>query len=896
MNLKIFPYFIAPFAVIAAAVFAGDAAEFYVNWLWFLETGFPEVFKTALFSKIASGGAVALVSFGFLYANLVLTKRLLADVIPEFDDDLLKFPGQNHFFTRLHQIAPWLAAFFSYTAGSAFSHFWPQTLAFFKSVPFGSPDPVFGKDISYFIFSLPFYEGLKSGILALSLAAIFISAGSYILSRNIQWSQSRKLWIGKKAQSHLMFLCALFFAAKGWGYYLDRYSCLFSHGKLISGAAYIDVNFIIPSQGMLALICAGFSAVCFVSLFKPIQPFWKIPAAGMALIILVSALGTSIIPGFVQKFRVTPNEIALETPYITSNIRMTRDAFKLDNIHEKPFPAKGGLDSSQLAANRSTIDNVRLWDHRPLIATFGQLQEIRTYYRFSGVDNDRYWIDGNYRQVMLSAREIDSNKLPSRIWINEHLTYTHGYGLVMGFVNESTSEGLPRLLIKDIPPSSYPGLEVKRPEIYYGELDGDYAITNTKSKELDYPSGDENVYSSYAGSGGIRLSGFMRKLAFSMKFGTMKILLSKDITPDSRLLFRRNIIQRASAIAPFLKYDTDPYLVMSRGNLYWIIDGYTTAARYPYSSPSQDGINYIRNSVKVMINAYDGKIAFYISDETDPITKTYARMFPTLFRNISDMPPDIKQHLRYPQDFFALQARMYCRYHMTDPQVFYNQEDLWTFPREILENEDVELEPYYTIMKLPGETKAEYTLMLPLTPSKRDNMIAWMAARSDDPNYGQLVVYRFPKESLIYGPMQIEARINQDSAISQQFTLWGQRGTRIIRGSIMAIPIEDALIYVKPIYLQAEVGKIPELRRVIAACREKIAMDENLESAIKKAVSGFSAAQPGQETMPSLIYSSEAGQALSVYKKAQEKIKRGDWAGYGSDMEELEKILERLKK
>ncbi len=881
--------------VLLTIIFAGNIIELYTGWLWFSEVDYASVFKTVLACRIILGAGVALLAFILIYGNVLLTRPLMARTIPDTDDDVLKFPGQNQAFTRYHHVIPWIIVFFCYMVGSTIAGFWPLVLSFFHQVPFGKQDPVFAKDLSFYIFSLPFYKALMSGISTVAVFSLLFSTVSYILNRNIQWRNSQKLWVGKGARSHILILCAVIFAAKGWGYWLVRYDTLvlFASGHVVSGATFTDVHFKLPALMILSILCAGFCLGCLAAAFKPGGKFWVVPAAGVAALFVFYTLGTRIIPDIVQKFKVLPNELVAETPYIERNIRMTREAFKLEGVEERPFNARGTLGTRDIARNRATIDNIRLWDHRPLLATFGQLQEIRTYYSFANVDNDRYMIDGRYRQVMLSARELDSAKLPSRIWINEHLTYTHGYGMVMGLVSESTPEGLPTLLIKDLPPSAPQELKVSRPEIYYGELSNQYAIANTKSKELDYPSGDENVYTNYSGSGGVLFSSFWRKLAFVSKFKSLKILLSNDITKKSRILFNRNITQRAAMVAPFLRYDRDPYLVLFEERLFWIIDAYTYTSHYPYSMPLENGINYIRNSVKTVIDAYDGNLSFYVADDSDPLLKTYRNIFPALFKDMSEMPEGLRAHLRFPKDIFEFQSHVYSRYHMTDIQVFYNQEDLWTVPNEILENTETVLEPYYTIMKLPGETKEEYILMLPLTPSKRDNMIAWMAARSDYPNTGEILVYRFPKESLIYGPMQIEARINQDAAISQQFTLWGQRGTRIIRGSIMAIPIEDSLIYVEPIYLQAELGKIPELRRIIVAYGEKIAMEKTLDEALSRVISAKPGVYPAADS-GKVIQTPK--RALELYLKAQEKIKKGDWAGYGEAVKELGKVLEKINK
>ncbi|HEY3304788.1 MAG TPA: UPF0182 family protein, partial [Candidatus Binatia bacterium] len=572
-------------------------------------------------------------------------------------------------------------------------------------------------------------------------------------------------------------------------------------------------------------------------------------------------------------------------------------AYGLDKIESKDFPAEERLTAADLKRNEATIKNIRLWDHRPLLATYGQLQEIRTYYKFVDVDNDRYLIDGGSRQVMLSARELSYQHLPSRIWINEHLTYTHGYGVVFGPVNQVTPEGLPEFFIKDIPPvASKPALRVTRPEIYYGELANDYVFVKTKASELDYPAGDQNVYTNYEGSGGVSVGSFWRKLLFSARFATLRIALSNDVTGQSRILYHRQIQERVAKIAPFIKFDRDAYLVIAQGGrLFWIIDGYTTSSRYPYSEPVPKLGNYIRNSVKAVIDAYNGAVDFYVSAPDDPIIQAYGKIFPGLFKPPEQMPEEIRAHIRYPQDFFTVQAHMYATYHMQDPQVFYNKEDVLSIPHRSIGGRETEMEPYYTIMRLPGETREEFVLLLPFTPNKRDNMRAWLAARSDPPNYGKLIALDFPKAKLIYGPRQIDARIDQDAVISQQLSLWNQRGSQVIRGSMLAIPIEASLLYVQPLYLAAEKGSLPELKRVIVAFGNQIAMEETLEQSLDRIFGGRSAqarAPEGREAVSK--EKTLANQAAEHFARAQEYLRQGNWAAFGEELKRVEELLKEM--
>jgi len=500
---------------------------------------------------------------------------------------------------------------------------------------------------------------------------------------------------------------------------------------------------------------------------------------------------------------------------------------------------------------------------------------------------------------MLSARELSHAHLPSRIWINEHLTYTHGYGVVFGPVNQVTPEGLPEFFIKDIPPVSTGPLKVARPEIYYGELANDYVFVKTKAQELDYPAGDQNVYTNYQGKGGVPVSSLWRKLLFSARYATLRIALSNDVTRESRILYHRQIQERVKKIAPFITFDRDVYLVVAQGGrLFWIIDGYTTSNRYPYSEPTGRLGNYIRNSVKAVVDAYDGAVSFYLSSPDDPIILAYAKVFPGLLKPLEAMPEDLRVHIRYPQDLFAVQARMYATYHMQDSQVFYNKEDLLSIPRKAVDGQEREMEPYYTIMRLPGEKKEEFVLLLPFTPNKRDNMRAWLAARSDPPHYGKLIALDFPKAKLVYGPRQIDARIEQDAFISQQLSLWGQRGSQVIRGSLLAIPIEKSLLYVQPLYLAAEKGSLPELKRVIVAFGNQIAMEETLELSLQRIFGGRPTRETAQVAVAEVARGEKtpASRALEHYMRSQELLRQGNWAGFGEELKRLESVLKELQK
>jgi uncharacterized membrane protein (UPF0182 family) len=583
---------------------------------------------------------------------------------------------------------------------------------------------------------------------------------------------------------------------------------------------------------------------------------------------------------------------------------MTRHAFALDGVDVKPFSGKGTLTLDSLKRDEPTIRNIRLWDPRPLIATFRQLQEIRLYYDFRDVDIDRYWIDGDYTQVMLSPRELNVDLLPdnAQTWVNRHLKFTHGFGLVMSPVNRKDTEGLPLFYVSNIPPMSKVGLKVTQPGIYFGEENENYAIVDAATSEFDYPSGTDNVFGYYKANRGVNISGLWRRLLFSYYYRDINLLVTETIIDKSRILFRRNINDRIQALAPFLTQDHDPYIVLHDGRLVWIVDCYTTSDHYPYSQRNPDGINYIRNPVKVVIDAYSGKTSFYISDPDDPIVRTWQRIFPDLFKPLSAMSPDLRAHIRYPEDYFLVQADVYRTYHMTDPEVFYNREDQWSFPRENYADQTVQMQPYYVIMRLPGETRAEYMLMIPMVPQGRDNMISWIAARCDGADYGHLFEYSFSKDRLFYGPYQIQARINQNPDISRQYSLWNQMGSKVLLGNLIVIPIQESLLYVEPLYIRAQNGQLPELQRVIAAYGDRVVMGEELQDTLASLFNRPSSTiAPAPSQAPPLISglpttaAPPSGVALKSaadhYAQALTALRAGDWTRFGSEMQALGEAL-----
>jgi len=877
-----------------------ELVPLYTDWLWFQEVGYTQVFLTTLSLRGSLFGAVALVVAIFLWLNLTIAARTAApDVLWELDDQL-GLPGRLVIEPLIRRFLPIVLLLIAIVSGLRASAYWEVVLGYRNGPPFGITDPVFGYDLGFFVFFLPFWRLVHGWAIALVAGTAVLTLIVYVLQHSfVLTTRGPRLATG--ARTHLLALGAGLLALKAVGFWLDRYEIVLSPRGVVFGASYTDIHATLPMLGALAVLAALTAVACAAQILR--SGLRLLAGAGAALVV-VWIVGLGMYPAFLQRLRVAPNELAAERPYLEHNIRMTRAAYGLDRIEEKEFPADETLDARALARNEVTLKNIRLWDYRPLLRTFAQLQEIRTYYKFIDVDNDRYAVNGEYRQLMLSPRELSYQHLQGgRNWINEHLTYTHGYGIVVGPVNRVTPEGLPEFFVKDIPPRSSDGFpRIARPEIYYAESSNDYALVRTRSQELDYPAGDQNVYTRYQGQGGISIGTWGRRLLFAARYGEPKIILSDDLTADSRILIYRTVGDRIRMIAPFFRFDRDPYIVVTDdGRLVWMLDGYTTSDRYPYSEPVRGMGNYIRNSVKVTVDAYDGSVRFYIADATDPIVRAYGAAFPGLLRPLDAMPADLRRHLRYPEDFFTIQARKYAVYHMENPQVFYNKEDLWTVPRRSIEGRDREMEPYFTIMRLPGEAREEFILLTLFNPSRRDNMIAWMAARSDPPNYGRLIVYNFPKQKNVYGPRLIDARIDQDPVISQQLSLWNQRGSTVIRGSLLAIPIEQSLIYVQPLYLAAsEQGALPELRRVIVAYGGQIAMEATLEQSLARIFTGRvvpTATGPPAAAGPTAagaVDRAAAQRAWEAWTRAQDALRRGDWAAYGAEQKHLEDALRSL--
>ena len=883
----------------------GVFMHYYGAWLWFQNLGFAQVFTTVLWAKFLAFAAFFIIFAVFAGVNIYIARkwgspsRTLRTVTPQSPVTSLDILFQEKYAPYAWAL---IVLFLSGIMGVSATNSWMTFLQFIHSSKFGVSDPIFSKDVGFYVFKLPLYNFLEQWYL-FALFFVIVAVGlSYYMDQAVGVQQNR-FYLDTKPKVHLVVLGGLFALKFAWSYWLKIYGLMYSNSGVAYGASYADVHAQLPAYRILLVLSVLVAVLLFA---MPVLKRWKwvIYVIGVYFVVLIGF--SWIYPGIIEQYVVKPNELTKETPYIKNNIKLTRLAYGFDKAIEKPFPVKDTMTYSDIQKNESTIHNIRLWDRRPLIQTYKQLQEIRLYYDFNSVDVDRYHLKSKYTEVALAARELPASQLPerARTWVNMHLVYTHGYGVVMSPVNEVTSDGLPKFIVQDIPPRSSTSLEITRPQIYYGEETDEFTIVHTTTKEFDYPKGDQNVYTSYHGKGGVRLSSYFRRLVYSLDLSDINIILSSYITNQSRVMFHRIITDRDRTIAPFLAYDSDPYIVVGdNGHLYWIHDAYTTTNMYPYSEPTQQsrdrsGINYIRNSVKVVIDAYDGDVSYYVIDPSDPLVQTYSKIFPTLFKPEKDMPAFLRRHIRYPMDLFLIQAQMYATYHMTDPQVFYNREDLWSIPQEIYKNTQQSILPYYIIMKLPGAESEEFILMLPLTPSKKDNMVAWMCARTDGDNYGQLLFYTLSKEKLIYGPMQIEARINQQPSISSELTLWGQQGSSVIRGNLLIIPIAHSFIYVEPVYLQSEQGEIPQLKRVIAVQNGQLAMERNLDAALRAVFSVAGVPEKQQQKaimgLPTGPLSDMAQQALTHYNKALDYLKQANWGKYGEELDQIHRILQSM--
>lgn len=895
-------------AVLALAILAsfGWAVNTYTEWLWFESVGYRDVWLKQWGASIVTFVLFFIIAALFLALNWRLARRLLSR------------PGSA--LPATVRATNWLitaaALFLAFLMGQVASARWEMFLRYFYRAPYGLDDPLFGHDVSFYLFTLPVYRFVQGWLTPLVLltflgVAVVYAVSNLAVLRRGAWRWSAVPAGLRRHGALLLALLALLWAAGVW---LDTYELLFAPGGLVFGAGYTDVEASLPVLRIevvtLALVAAAF-------IFYAWRPNPRPLFAAVVLWLAVTVLGGGLYPALLQRYAVEPNELARESPYLAHNVAFTRAGFGLGAIGEFMLQPDPTVSEADLEANEAALKNIRLWDHRPLLDSYAQLQELRPYYTFHDVDIDRYLIEGEIRQVMLSAREMDKEELENRTWVNQRLEFTHGYGIVMNPVDEVTAQGRPFFYVRDLPPQSTVDLEVTRPEIYYGELTGDQVYVASGLPEFDYPRSEQNVYSSYAGEGGVPLGSFLNRLAFALRFADLNLMLSEYITAETRVMLHRQVQDRVAQIAPFLWQDQDPYLVIADGRLVWMLDTYTLSRDFPYSEPSTvgsqtvpSGINYIRNAAKATIDAYDGAVNFYLVAEDDPIVQSYANAFPGLFKPFSEMPETLQAHVRYPEDLFHIQTSQYLTYHVDNVQVFYNQEDLWAIPEEIyLGGEPQPVEPYYVIFPLPGQTEPEFLLIQPYTPAGRNNMVAWLAARNDPAFYGELQVYELPRQELILGPIQVEGRINQDPGISQQFTLWDRSGSRVLRGNLLVIPIGNSFLYVKPIYLQSETSAMPELRRVIVASGETVVMRPTLQEALTALVSAAPAVEeldltgvapvgeppPGEEPAPAGTIEELIAAANAHFEAAQAAQRAGDWAAYGQEQEALGRVLQQLQ-
>lgn len=864
------------------------------KWLWMRQLDYQGIFWTLLFVQWGMFCSAFGIAFLYLWINLRLAVKQTGFSHGLTDVDLPALfaeggvPISPSGWKRVIVV---VSSAIALIIGLIYYARWDTYLRFRFGGSFGLADPLFQVDAGFYVFRLPFYEFVQTSLTGLLLITLVIVLVVYSMFGLIgHFSRGGRFNGHTNAVPHLSILVMLLVANWGWGFYLDHYKLLYSTLGVVYGAGYTADH---VTRIALWTMAGASAALCGLLALNAFRPRLRVLVAGSVLYLALYLIGVPLLPALVQRFTVQPNELELETPYLKNNIEFTRKAYQLDTIQQISYPALTDLTSQAIARNQQTIQNVRLWDWRPLLQTYRQTQEIRLYYQFYGVDVDRYHLVDGFHQVMLSTRELAA-ELPAKAqtWVNQYLQFTHGYGLVMSFVSKITEGGFPTYLLENIPPQSNYDLSVTHPAIYYGESIPGYRIVATNVKEFDYPKGAQNAYTSYHGKGGIPLNSFWRRALFAWTQSDLNILLTSYLDPESRIQIWRRVQERVGQIAPFLRLDQDPYAVLSDGRLYWIEDAYTVSDHFPYSAPYTEAfnqnLNYIRNSVKVVVDMYDGTVRFYVMDPSDPVLKVYRRAFPGVFRGLDQLSEDLKRHLRYPEDLFTIQADQYRSFHMTVPQVFYNQEDLWVFPQQKYAGTALPMEPYYILMKLPGSDQLQYLLMIPFTPENRQNMTAWMAAKCDFPEYGKMLVYQLPKEKLILGPMQIEAMIDQNTVISQQLSLWDQRGSRVIRGNLIVIPIENSFLYVEPVYLTAEDTNLPQLKRIVVISGDKVVMEPTLDEAIKAV---FGAQQPPEVVTQAPAGRRELEQARKQFEEAQKAFQQGDWAAFGKAMEALKHLL-----
>ena len=911
--------FIVFVAIIGFSV-ARAVATFFTNYLWFDSVNLNSVWIKILLTKGALVGATSLLAFIFIFTNLRLAVRAtpVMDIFESFEsqDPLSRFRAWTN--ERFLRYRLWGTIGLSLFLGAGASQLWEQVLLFLNQQSFGITDPVFQADVSRYVFGLPLYRLFVSWGFQLVIFTSLIIVLFFVATGALQLRQGRLPEVSSGAKAHLSVLLAFIAILKAFAYRLDSMELLYSPRGKVFGASYTDVIAHLPALNLLILISL-FGAVLLLVNIK--RRGWLLPATAISLWLAVSIIVGGLVPAAIQRFRVVPDELNKELPYVENHIDYTRLAYGLDSIEEKSFAASPDLSQNDISNNKQTVDNIRLWDPTVLAETYSQLQEIRAYYALQEVDVDRYRINGELTQVMVAARELDQTNLPAVGWVNERLQYTHGFGVVFSPANNVASQGQPDFYVKGVPATTTVAeLEVEQPRIYFGESADsvEYVVVNSLQDEVDYPlstEGQSVAYTNYSGDGGVGIGSFFRRLGFALRYSELNLLISNQLSDDSKLIMERNIVSRVKKAAPFLYTDNDPYLALIDGNLFWIIDMYTVSDKYPYAQPADTrrinensglpvNFNYLRNSVKAVVNAYDGTMNFYVVDENDPIMTAYNDIFPDLFSPKSEMSSELLDHIRYPEDLFTIQSDMYRDYHMTDPRVFYADEDPWVIPSDssttprvaTLRGEFTEIGfkpmlPYYLLMSLPGETDLSYLIFQPFNPENRPNMQSFLVADADPENYGQLIDFRLPKGEFVDGPSQVATRINQDPDISQIFTLLDQQGSSVIKGNLFVVPINQSILYYQPIYLQGEQNPLPEFKFVVVVFQDRIIMSETLSEALTSIF--------GDELISDVVEESEGespldllAKATTAFEQAQEQLQKGNLGKYQELIDQAQQYVD----
>ncbi len=898
----------------------------YVSSLWFSSLGYAAVYWYVLKLKVLLFLIFLILTALILRGAFWLLERVFASYT--FERRTIVLSNQPFQFSpaRLMRPLAWgVAVVFGLFYGLAMKGRWQEFALYLNQAPTTLADPIFQKPLGFYLFSLPLYDSISSWLVTLTFVVLCAALFYSLLTMPQRVLKSSRAYSSKTAFAAVSCALAVFLLALAWRTYLSRFPHLWNDHQVFSGVTYTEANYLLPALLFVSVALIIAAVISILNAFT--KRGLRLLLLALAIPVAIYIVGVVIVPAYVNSFVVKPNELGRETPYIEHNIAWTRRAFGLERLELKEFEAENSVEGLNLSANRATLENIRLWDWSALQQTLNQIQTIRTYYDFPDVDVDRYSIGGQTRQVMIAPREIDVDKLPdaSRNWINEKLIYTHGYGVTINTVNEFTPEGMPRFLVSNMPvESKIPDITITRPQIYFGQKTNTNVYVKTLQKEFDFPQGEANTYTTYEGTAGIQIGGRLRRMLLAWALNDLsKLPFSDDVTSESRALIHRNITEIVNGVAPFLIYDKDPYIVVGKnGGLYWILDAYTESSRFPYSrhySVDNNNVNYVRNSVKVVIDAYNGSVDFYIFDQQDPLIATYRATFPALFKDASAMPADLRSHVRYPETMIRVQGEVYGLYHTQSPKVFFQREDVWSVANQVALDEQNKkqtkpIDPYYVLMQLPEEgTAVEFVLIVPFTPSNRNNMIGWMAGRSDGENYGKLLVYNFPESRVIDGPVQIEARIDQNAQLSAQFSLWNQQGSRVLRGHLLVIPIGRSLLYVEPVYLKAERSPMPELRLVVLAIQEKLGFGPTFaealthlfgEAARTEVTTEAGQAKPSPETTPKPSASPSAPEsvqqlvlrAVQEFEEYQRLTAQGKLAEAGQKLEQHKRTLEELKR